>query len=229
MSLEDEILNYLRRIEQKAASPDFVPHPMLKALMLAMKGAEDGKKDGNYVGLSGDADLTPNKKPHVTISVVVKQEGPMITVLEIRDVSAGKIIPYAMAKQIVIAETLLERFEGQEIPNKAAEKIIIEASALKVHILEDEDEILQALAHAKEEMAEGRVHGLSDSWAQEIPKINTIDEWRTASQQVRAMIGGLWAPKIGCNMVITAVEPTVPKWKLRETILRILEQNPKKP
>ena len=225
MSLTNELFSYLERVTHKAASPEHVLHPMLKAIMLAVKSAEDGKKDGNYVGVSDDADLTPDKQSHVSISVVLRKEDQQMTVMEIRDLSAGKTIPFEVARRIVIAETLLERFEEQEIPNKAAEKIISEASGLKVHVLEDEDEILQAIAHAKEEVREGRVGSLYDFWVKEIPRINTIAEWRTASPQARAVIGGVWSPKIGCNMIMTAVGPTVPKWKLRETVLRVLEKN----
>lgn len=224
LSLTDELLNYLQRVEQKAASPDFVPHPILKALMLAMKAAEDAKKDGNYVGLSGDADLTPDKQPHVSVAVVVKKEGEHMTVLEIKDAGSGKTISFEMARRIVISETLLERHEGQAVPNRAAENVISEALGLNVHILDDPDEVLQALAQARSAIRGGKVHGQSDALTEEILGITTMDQWGNASQAARSSVGGLWAEATKRNLVITALESTVPKWKVRETILRLLEQ-----
>jgi hypothetical protein len=201
---------------------------MLKALMLAMKGAENGKKDGNYAGLSGDADLTPDKRPHVSVAVVVRKENEQITVLEIKDSSSGKTIPFEMAKRIVISETYLERHEGQAVPNKAAEKIISEALGLNVHILDDPDEALQALAHAKAAIRGGKVHDQSDALTQEILGINTMGQWRDASQAARSLVAGIWAEATKRNLVITALESTVPKWKVRETVLRLLERGSSK-
>lgn len=194
--------------------------------MLAMKAAEEGKKDGDYVGVSGDADLTPDRQPHLNIAVVVKKEGELMTVREIRDMSAGKVVSFDMARRIVIGETLLERQEGPDVTNAAAENAISEALGLKVHILDSPDETLKAVAHAKKEVREGRVQNQSAALSREIRGITTIEQWRNASEVARTMVGGVWAQATGRNLVITALDPTVPKWKVRETILRLLEQTP---
>ncbi len=79
---------------------------------------------------------------------------------------------------------------------------------------------MQALAHVKEQIAKGNIKRVPGPLIQEIVRINTVRGWKAASQQARTIIAAEWAAKIGCNVVINGVEPTIPKWSLREASLR---------
>jgi hypothetical protein len=70
-------MNYLQRIEHKRLRQNTSASHVESTHVTA---ANETKRDGNHVGMSGDADLTPSKRPHVSISVVVKKEDPVITV-----------------------------------------------------------------------------------------------------------------------------------------------------
>jgi hypothetical protein len=67
-------------VQQRIADP-FHPHPVVKATMIAVEASRGGK-DGNYVGVSGDADLHGGV-PHLSHAAAIKKKGDSYDILEV--------------------------------------------------------------------------------------------------------------------------------------------------
>ncbi len=224
MSVTHTLLNYLKSVEGRVGSPGYLPHPLMKALMLALDSARKGEKNGNYMGVSGDGDLTPDKKPHVMIVVVVEKLGDKITVLDVSDATTSRKISSTKVEKVLRSETLLDGFEGQEVPTELVADAMTEALGRGVYVLEDTAEIAKAVGRAQQLIREGKFVGLSISVRNEILNVKGATGWENLSSETRSSVGGMWAKEVGSSLVLTPIEPTVPKWRVRELILKLLEQ-----
>jgi hypothetical protein len=186
MSLSDTLLNYLNEVQSKVSSEQYAPHPMIKALMLALRSAQTGGTDGNFAVASGDADLTPDKQPQLVFIVAVGEKGDQIKVLEIREANTGKVVTSAMAEKIIHSEILIEKYNEVDIPNKQAEAILTDSLGFPVHILGDKSEIDQSLKNAQDELSRNRVPNVPRQIREEILGHKDASNWRELFQQSRS-------------------------------------------
>jgi hypothetical protein len=53
-------------------------HPLVKAMLISLDAARRGQADGEYLGMSGDADQTPEGKPSMVTAVSVSKKGEQL-------------------------------------------------------------------------------------------------------------------------------------------------------
>jgi hypothetical protein len=222
VSLIDLLTKYWELIGKKVTSPEFVPHPIIEAFMIATKSAHDKGEDGNYMGMSGDASVMPDKKPRILVSVIVNKSKDDITILEINDLNKKAVIPFSTAEKIIRSELMIEAFATQEIPVKDAGEIIAETIDTRVRILYDRSEIMKAVEFTQHRIRAGEIENIDAETIREILRLKEVSDWNKLSSRPRSLIGFVWGTRTGNNLTITVLEPTITKWTLRQTIMRIL-------
>ncbi len=223
MSFLETLLNYLDQVQAKDTSQGYTPHPLIKALSLALRTARKEKEDGNYAGSSGDEDLTPDGKPRLAFTVIVEKKGDQFALIDVQEYTTGEKITPEMAEKIVHSEILIDRYRTDNIPNKEAEAIMTDSLGFNLRIMQDKDEIEKALKHAQKQLKENMIPGIKWQVKEEIMRQKDASNWPDLFYESRALVGGLWARETGNGLVITSLEDSVPKWQMREWIFRFLD------
>ena len=214
----ETIIGYLHQTEKKLSDPNFNPHPIIKALALALRAAEDGKKDGNYMGVSGDAEQH-HGVPHMLYSVVLQKLGQRYNILNVTDLMTGRTVILQIIHRIITAEIELEKFSGDNVPIDAAIGIADEAIPDMVVMKLDAKNRNAAMDYAKEMIRQKKLVGIPKDVVQRLLSTKNTSEWVKLPSEVRLAIGVAWGTKMGkSTFVITHIEEDIPKWKVRELI-----------
>lgn len=218
----DTMLKYLRLLA-KQKSEEWYAHPMLKSIMMALTGASNENKDGNYSGISGDADLTPNKKPCLSFMTIVNRKSEIFKIEKVLDLRfKDREIPSEMIEKILRTDIVIERKEGKEIP---LSNFIEAASVVGVTMKKLKDnEIESAIEYAKELLSQGRFQPPTEDIRKEILSA-TKDNWKSLKPETRQTIAPMYGSKIykGNTVMLTEVPDNVEKWKCRENIMNIIQ------
>jgi uncharacterized protein with FMN-binding domain len=209
---------YLRENDEKLSDPKWQPHPIIKAMMLALHAAREGKKDGNYIGISGDAELH-HGVPHLSYAVVMQKLGGKYNILEVSDVTTGQALTPGTIQRIIDADTELEKFAGNSVPIDVA-VIIMNRAIPEINVVKLDDHDRNAtIDYAKKMINEKKLQGVPPNTVKQILGVKNDQDWVNLPSEVRSVIGMAWAMKIGKRtVVITHVEESIPKWKVREFI-----------
>jgi len=173
--VEQTVAEYLKRVQQRIADP-LHPHPVVKAIMVAVEASKGGK-DGNYVGVSGDADLHGGV-PHLSYAAAIKKQGDSYDILEVKDVINGTTVSPDSIQRMIDAEIEMLNFDGDATPVDAAVQIMDRALSPKFKVVKlDEKDRAAAIELAKWLLAEGRLKGVPSAVFREIRSIGAAADW----------------------------------------------------
>lgn len=218
----DSMLKYLKLI-QKQPDDKWFPHPIIKAMLIALEGARKEGKDGNYGGVSGDANMTYDGKPFMEVIATVSKKGDIFTMEDISIVGHEDFkFPPDMIEKILRTEIILEKEAGKDItiPTfiEAVSVVGIKAKMIK------EGELPDAIEHTKKIAGEGKLSATPEQ-LEEIKKIKGKEDWDKLSSGTRMLIVTSYglSKYEGYNFFITP-SPAIEKYKARLTIMSALQQ-----
>lgn len=196
-------------------------HPMIKAMLISLSTAEKGGSDGNYAGMSGDANLTPDGAPSMTFVVVVSKKGETYTLQEFHCMAdKDYTLPIELVEKIFRTEVLLEKVEGDNVPVGT----YIEAMSVigvKVKNLKD-SEVGPAIELTRRMASKSRLEDVPPEIRKELLSARRED-WDKLSSPARAIIACCYGQETypDFNIFLTPTA-TVEKWKARGMIAQTL-------
>jgi len=212
--ISNEIIKKCLDLVQKKDLNNWYPHPIIKAIFIATSGIQKKSKDGNYYGMSGDADQTYNGKPMMIATAIVSKKDDIIKIEKIIINDKQYDINDKIIHQILETEIVIERHSGKEIPlekmHEAYSKI-----GMKVRKLKD-SEVESALTGISTLIDQGKLKGISDEMISKI-KSATKDNWEELDPIVRSIIAS-GMPKLEPEkntMIMTGYIDPIPKFKVR--------------
>jgi len=179
-----EYLNVIRKQNEK----NWYPHPMIKAMMMAMSLAHEKSKDGkNVLAVSTDSDASSDGKPWMSFAVVANMKSGICNVEEITELSHEKyIFNDEVIEKILRTDITLERNEGKEILTssfiEALSKIGIKAKMIK------QEELADAIKYAKESIGKGKMVGVPKKIIDDILAVKDVGEWDHLDTMTRTLI-----------------------------------------
>ena len=193
--IETGIMLYLDYITRRLKEDEtFEPHPIIKALVLALEGAKD-KADGNYLGLSGiPADEDSFREMY---GAVIKKEKEHYTILSVQDLVMGREIPPNIVVQLLHISMRLDKFDGDYVELNQALRIlndIIEDVEFKVL---PSEEIEDAKRNMIEQVKAGKVK-IPKKFAHLVECLKDFKmetPWENLDPSLRSFIGTLWGMK----------------------------------
>jgi len=218
------MLEYLKVIG-KQEDEKWFPHPMIKAMMMAMSLAKEKGKEGKNIGaVAGDADQTYEGKPMIVFNVIAKMTSGVCEFVNIADLSNSDVeFTEDMIEKIIRTEIIIERYQGKEIPFniyiEALNVIGIKTKMIKI------DEIPEVIRFAKKMAQDGKWQGVSKEMLEQILAIKGAEEWDNLDTTLRALIISPYGfdKYPGYNSYITP-SGNIRKFKCRGTILFNLEK-----
>jgi len=193
--IETGIMLYLDYvIRQLRKDKTFEPHPIIKAIALALEASKD-KADGNYMGLSG----IPVGKDSFSemYAAIVKKEKEHYTILSIEDVTMRGEIPADIVVQLLHISMRLDEFEGDSVEISQALRILNDiVTDVEFKVLPSE-EIEDAKRNMIEQVKAGKViipkefEHLIDC----LKDFRMETSWEKLDSSLRALIGTLWSMK----------------------------------
>ena len=189
--------------------------------MLALHAAKEGKKDGNYMGVSGDAEFHGGV-PHMSYAVVMQKLGEKYNILNVSDVITGQALTPEMIQRIIDAETELEKFAGDSVPIDVA-VIIMNQAIPDVTVMKlDENDRNAAIEFTKKLVNEKKLGGVPPHIMQQILDVKDDRDWGNLPSEVRSAIGVAWATKTGKRTaVITHVEESIKRANFKRSAIML--------
>lgn len=222
----DNLKKYLDLIKKQPDEEQF-PHPIIRAILLAYVAANKNDHDGNYAGVSGDAEETMSGDPMMSTLAIVSRKGEQFTIEKIAVITDksdeynfnDKIIEYILDTEMVI-----ERFSGKDVPLEAVHEAYSKVG-LKLRKLKDE-EIEPAIEISKKLIKEDKFRGIPQELT---PKIlsATRENWEDLDPQVRSLIGSSYAttiPPEENQIIMTGTFDPLPKFKVRGMLYQTLKR-----
>ena len=200
---------------------NWYPHPVVKSIFNAMAALKEGKNDGHYAGISGDADLTKEGKPLMTAVSIISKKDQIIKIEKIMINGDEYSINDKVIEQIMKTEIIIDAEPGKEIP---LEKMHLTLSkiGLKMRKLKD-DEIQPAIDNAHSMIEEWKIN-ISDTIKRQI-KLTTVQNWDDQDPNIRIMIGMCYYSekiKDRNTIVMTGQYDPLEKFKVRGMIYGML-------
>ena len=218
----DQVLSYdlMKKCLQLPSLSDldrWYPHPVVKSIFNAMAALHEGKKDGSYAGISGDADLTKERKPMMTTISLVNKKDNIIKIEKIMINGEEYSINDKVIEQILKTEIVIDAEPGKEI---SLEKMHLALSkiGLKMKKLRD-NEIQPAIDNILPLINEGRIN-IPDEMKKQI-KLVTLQNWNDQDPNIRMMIGQCFSIskiKDEDTIVMTGQYDPLEKFKVRGMI-----------
>lgn len=220
----DTMLKYLRIIEKQDDDKWFA-HPVVKAMIIALELAKQEDKDGNYVGTSGDADLTGDEKPFMVVAVVVQRKKEVFLIEKIAVIGHDdyKFTP-DMIEKLLRTEIILERDAGKEVfVSTFIESLSV--VGVKTKMIKKE-ELEDAFKFMKDMTSKGNLDNFPKDVLDEI-KNKEKEDWDNMKTETRTIIvstyGSFKYGEQGYNMFTTPVK-SIEKYKARLSIMSALQQ-----
>ncbi len=218
------MLEYLK-VTTKQEDEQWFPHPMIKAMMMAMSLAkEKGKEGENVAALSTDENQTYEGKPIMMFNVIATMKSGICEIINITDLSHPEVkFTQDMIEKIIRTETILEREQGKDITFSVSIEAM-NAIGIKTKMIRMA-EIPDAIRMTKEMMKDGHFQGVPKETREQILAIRGSEEWGDLDTIVRTMIiSGYGMKKYPeYNSHVTPAEK-YRKFKIRQSILFALEK-----
>jgi len=191
----EAIRSYLDHVVLKTKeNPDYEPHPLLKAMMLAIQN----NKKGNYIGVSGNGNEERGKKPTEVYSVVMEKKDDKFTLLDITDLTNGNKLSVYDALLIIEASLKLEKIKKDLVSKEQIKSILDEVYNDIDFVVISPSNFEEARDYLKKMMKEGRLSIPPDAELKNgLLSIKLDTKWEDYPQKVRSMIGIVWAKKDG--------------------------------
>jgi hypothetical protein len=216
------MLEYLRII-RKQDSKEFYPHPMLKAMLMAMTHAETLNKENEKVAsVASDADYSSDGKGWIYFFVGAQMKNGICSIDVIKDIQNQEVqIDMMVVEKILRTELIIERTSGREISSSA----FIEAlSAIGVRAkMIPRKEISEAIVYVKELIAKQKVEGADRKLLDAIRDTESAEKWDSLDTVPRTLIVSCYGSYSypGYDMYLTPFD-NVEKTKCRMTVLQAL-------
>lgn len=219
--LSNDLINKCLKLPPRNDLDNWYPHPVVKSIFNAMAALHEGKKDGNYAGASGDADLTQKGEPMMFAVSTINKKDKIIKIENIMINGEGYSINDKVIEQIMKTEIVIDAEPGEKIP---LEKMHLALSkiGLKMRKLRD-DEIQPAIDDALFMIEEGKIN-ISDEMKEQI-KLVTPQNWVDQDPNIRIIIGTNFSCKIlkdENTIVMTGQYDPLEKFKVRGMIYAML-------
>ena len=218
------MLEYLKVIA-KQEDKKWFPHPMIKAMMMAMSKAKEKNKEGeNIMAVSGDADQTYGGKPMITFTAIAKMNSGVYEFVKIIDMAHPEIeFTQDLIEKIIRTEIIIERQQGKDIPHNIGTEAL-NAIGLKTKVIKM-DEIPDAIRMVKGMVNSGKYAGLPQTIHDQVLAIRGVEEWDDLDSELRTMIvTGYGSQKYPEYNIHSTPVDSFRKFKCRITVLQVLEQ-----
>lgn len=218
------MLEYLKVIT-KQDSIHWHPHPMIKAMMMAMSGLhrEDYKEGENIVAIADDSDLTYNGKAMMVFNVVAKKKSDVTEFVNITELSHQEIKFHGdLIEKIIRTEIIIERCHGKDVPAsiyiEALNAIGVRTKMVKI------EEVPDAIRFAQDFAKQGKLE-VPAEMMEKILAIKGAEEWDSLDTNVRAIIASIYGHDKypGFDSYMTPTD-NIRKSKCRQIILMTLAQ-----
>ena len=216
------MLEYFKVIEKQ----DFdqrLPHPLIKAMLMATSKVQELNKDGeNIAAISDDADVTYSGKPMMVFNVIATKKLGVCEFVNVTELKEDFECTSDIIEKIIRTEIILERQIGKDVPFafyiEALNVIGIKTKMIKL------DEIPNAIREAKRSVNSGKLK-VPDSLKRQILAIISADEWDDLDMNVRTIVCTAYGSKKypEYNSCITPSND-IRKSKCRQIILVAIKQ-----
>ncbi len=214
---------YLKVIAKQENEKRF-PHPMIKAMVMAVSAAKNKNKEGKKIVVANDQEQTYEGKPMIAFRIVVNMDLDVRESIKITDLAHPEIeFTQDMIEKIIRTETIIEQNPGKEIPpNIWIEALSVIGIRTKMIKLE---EISDVIRNAKEMTRSENCTGISQHMIDQINAIKGVEEWNSLDTTLRTIMTSCYGIKKypEYNVHITP-SVNIRKFKCRQTILYILEK-----
>jgi len=217
--IETGMMLYLNHVTRQLKEDEtFEPHPIMKAIALALEAAKNNP-DGNYLGLSGiPADETSFKEMY---GAVINKKRDRYTIVSIQDFALRHEIPADVVVQLLHISMRLDKFDGESVGLSEAVTIlndIIDDVTFKVL---PSEEIEDAKRNFVEQVRAGKViiPKKFKHLAERLKSFRMETPWEELDPSIRSIIGTLWASKKYPNrstVIITRSVKTIKKYRVIE-------------
>lgn len=212
------ILEYLEVISKQDDSQWF-PHPLIKAMMMAMSQVKEGK---TICALSGDTDVCYEEKPHMMFSFTAKMQSGIYEIVNVTEVIQGFECDEEFIEKIIRTEIILERQPRKNVSTaiciEALSSIGVKSKTIKL------EEISEAIRVTKELATLGKLE-VDDEIKNQILTIKDKDEWNDFDSNLKTLICSMYGFKKypGYNVYMTPVDE-INKSKIRQIIIMTIGQ-----
>ncbi|WP_209125448.1 YecA family protein [Alkalihalobacillus sp. BA299] len=224
-------VNYVNR--QMKKDEDYIPHPLVKALMVAVNGAVENGKPGRYAGASGDAEYYEDNEARKSfICAIEYNEDKTITLLEFHDLTLGCSVPIKVASYILLLSMRLDGIKGSMISIEDMINIINDTIPTLNLIRFNNDEWLEArdfLAKNLDTIG-GFPEGQTEEYEKDLLSIKENTPWEEYPPRVRMLVATTYVRekypdlfKKDCvNNVCVILDEYLPKIRVMNDTLTIL-------
>ena len=216
---------YLKVIS-KQKDEEWFPHPMIKAMIMALSIVQEKKKEGEKITMiSGDADQTYSGKPMNLCAATITLKSGICEFVRIVDVSCPEIeFTQDMIEKIIRSEIIIERNQGKEIPPnlwiEASNVIGIRTKMIKL------EEIPEAIRFMKELIQSNKLEGVTKDIVDQANAIKGVEEWDDLDTNLRAGIASCYgAVKYPGYDAYMTPSDNIRKFKCRSVILHYIVQS----
>ncbi|PZX07398.1 hypothetical protein C7437_101511 [Psychrobacillus insolitus] len=215
-------MDYVNRQIKKDIN--YMPHPFVRALLIAHSEAGNGP-NGRYLGVSSLDDSSLG-----CYSVVLEKRGDKFSILAIQNIDLNLEVPVEVGIYLLILSMRIEKIGGNEILPEDAVDIVNDNIPVLNMILFNNDEWIPARDYCRDVMRRDKRNN------EVIEKINSDMTWRDYPSTVRSIIAQYWIlekyPEMlvqdKCNITYTMTEHTIPKKTFLDNILFMLCGEPSK-
>ena len=197
------------------------PHPIVRAIFVA--NTSQGKEDGNYAGVSRDADLTKSGEPQMLTFVGINKKDGITTIEKIMINGNEFSVNDKVIEQIMKTETVIDAHPGKEIPLEKMHQALAKIG-LKMRKLRD-NEIQPAIDNALSMMdSDWKIEGITEEIIEQIKSV-TKQNWENADPNIRAMISSFYGRHIikdEDTIVMSGPYDPIEKFKVRGMIYQML-------
>lgn len=183
---------------------------------------QEGGKDANYAGISGDADLTYSGDLVMYAITIVNQKDKIIKIEKIM-INGDEYSPNdKVIEQILKTEIVIDAEPGKTISLEKTYLAYLKIG-LKLRKLRD-SEIEPAISNIISMINENKIKGISKEMKEQI-KLVTKQNWNIQDSAVRLMIGVSFANNVVRDentYMMTGQYDPLEKFKVREMIYDIL-------
>lgn len=219
------MLEYLKVIA-KQEDEHWYPHPMIKAMMMAMSAVEkeEVKEGENIAAISDDSNITYSGKPTMIFNVVARKKSGITEIVNITDLSHPEFkFDQDVIEKIIRTEIIIERNQGKEILPaiyiEALNAIGIKTKMIRL------DEIPDAIRFAKEMVQNGQWQGVPKNISDQILAVKDTEEWDSLDTTLRVLIVSVYGmkkyPEFNSHMTPS---DSIRKFKCRQTVLFALQK-----
>lgn len=206
------ILAYIDHVILKIKKDeDYDPHPLLKAIAIAIDGA---KENGNYMGVSGNGNAEKGIEPTESYAVVVEKKGKNFILKDITDLATGNELTIYDALLLIELNLKLEKIDGNMVSEEKVKQILNEVLRGVSFEIVSPTNYIAARNYLKNLMREGKVKlPIDEELKRGLLELKESTKWEEYNPKVRGLIASIWAARKGAYGI--SIESTeIPKNKV---------------